>query len=386
MRRWLLAAALILHSLTGAGAEPVRIGLVLTMSGPSAALGQHVRDGFHLGLKLGGGRLGPSEAEIELVDDERSAARAGQAAEAMAKAKSPAFIVGPLFSELIAPVLKAATPAGTIVLSPHAGPALLAGKRCQPNFFSLAPQDDQAIEVLTKFAEERNLRRAIIVSTAGEEAEIAATAFRRTFKGEVADRLLIDVAASDFSDALNRIDILKPQALFLHVSGAAGARFIAELHRSGAGSGPVLLGSFGFDQADVAFQGDAVIGAYSGGDWAQGVPGAASAAFVAAFEAEYGYAPGAAAMRGFDAARLISKALEATSGKTTDRTALADAIRQADIESSRGKFIFGNNNFPIQDLYLTRVEKHTDGKNRVTAVRQVFAQYGDHYAAECPQK
>jgi len=126
--------------------------------------------------------------------------------------------------------------------------------------------------------------------------------------------------------------------------------------------------------------------AYSGGDWAQGVPGAASAAFVAAFEAEYGYAPGAAAMRGFDAARLISKALEATSGKTTDRTALADAIRQADIESSRGKFIFGNNNFPIQDLYLTRVEKHTDGKNRVTAVRQVFAQYGDHYAAECPQK
>jgi len=384
MRVLLLAAAMLSVAALSAVADPVRVGMVLTLSGPAAALGQHARDGFLLAIKQAGGKIGPSSVVVDLVDDERLPAKAVEAVQSLVQQK-PIAVIAPLFSDLIVPALKV-LPATTAMISLHAGPASLAGKRCQANFFSLAPQDDQAIEVVTKFAEERNLRRAIIVSTAGEEAEIAATAFRRAFKGEVADRLIIDPEAQDFSDALNRIDILKPQALFLHVAGAAGARFVAALHRSGAGSGPVVLGSSGFDQANIAILGVAAKGAYSASAWAQGLSDPLSAAFETAFQAEYGYTPGALALYGYDAAHLIGRALELTNGNVADQTLFFEALRQADIESPRGRFSFGNNNFPIQDLYLTRVEQQAGGQVQVVAVNKVFAQYGDHYAAECPLK
>ena len=37
--------------------EKLRIGLVLTLSGPAAALGQQVRDGFNLAVKDLGGKM-----------------------------------------------------------------------------------------------------------------------------------------------------------------------------------------------------------------------------------------------------------------------------------------------------------------------------------------
>jgi len=38
--------------------EPVRVGLLSTLSGPGAGLGVDIRDGFQLAVKLNGGKLG----------------------------------------------------------------------------------------------------------------------------------------------------------------------------------------------------------------------------------------------------------------------------------------------------------------------------------------
>ena len=91
-------------------------------------------------------------------------------------------------------------------------------------------------------------------------------------------------------------------------------------------------------------------------------------------------------MHAYDAALLIDGAARALKGSVSDRAALMDALKQADIVSPRGKFTFGNNNFPIQDMYLSRVEKRGDNEVRTNIVAQTFAQYGDHYAADCPLK
>lgn len=382
-----LLAAMVMLAWAGAGrAEPVKVGLILTMSGPSSTFGRHARDGFQLAVKQLRGRLGPDPALVSVIDDGRDPAKAGSLTDAFIKRDKPQFLIGPLFSELFPPVLKALDGSGALLISPNAGPAALAGKRCRPDVFVMSQQDEQPIEVMAKFAEERTLKRAIIVATAGEEAETAATAFKRSFKGEVADRLLIDAQTLDYSDAINRIDLLRPQVVFLHLSGPAGPRFMTQLRKSGASDGLLLLGSSGFDEADLPELGAAAAGVYSAGNWALGLQTPENTAFVTAFEAEYGYRPGAAAMHSYDAAHLIDRALNLVGGNMTDKVALAEALRQAEIESPRGKFIFGNNNVPIQDLYLTRVEKREDGRIVTEVVKQMFAQYGDHYAAECTMK
>jgi outer membrane PBP1 activator LpoA protein len=54
--RTTLATALALSALaaTAQSADPVRIGLLSTLSGPGAGLGVDIRDGFQLAVKLAG--------------------------------------------------------------------------------------------------------------------------------------------------------------------------------------------------------------------------------------------------------------------------------------------------------------------------------------------
>src|SRR5262249_23725412 len=50
--------------------DKIKIGVIVTLSGPAAALGQQVRDGFALGVKDLGGKMGGKDVEVVAVDDE----------------------------------------------------------------------------------------------------------------------------------------------------------------------------------------------------------------------------------------------------------------------------------------------------------------------------
>ena len=61
----LAGATLALGMVAGAAkADEVRIGLMYTLSGPPAALGEQARDGFLLAVEQLGGQLGGLDAEI----------------------------------------------------------------------------------------------------------------------------------------------------------------------------------------------------------------------------------------------------------------------------------------------------------------------------------
>jgi len=62
----LLAAPAILHAQPAGG---VKIGLVAVQTGPQAALGSQLRDGFLMGLRHLNGRLGCLTAETVMIDD-----------------------------------------------------------------------------------------------------------------------------------------------------------------------------------------------------------------------------------------------------------------------------------------------------------------------------
>ncbi len=66
-----LVAALLAGGGGGAqAAEPVKIGMLTTLSGPNAALGIDIRDGFALGLEHLGGALGGAAVSVVEVDDQ----------------------------------------------------------------------------------------------------------------------------------------------------------------------------------------------------------------------------------------------------------------------------------------------------------------------------
>ena len=70
MKRTLLAfAATVPLALSVQAADKVKIGFISTLSGPNAAIGTDIRDGFNLAVKLAGGKLGGLPAEVIVADD-----------------------------------------------------------------------------------------------------------------------------------------------------------------------------------------------------------------------------------------------------------------------------------------------------------------------------
>ena len=66
----LVAVLLSVAAGQAAAQEKLKIGVIVTLSGPAAALGAQVRDGFALGVKDLGGKMAGREVEVVVVDDE----------------------------------------------------------------------------------------------------------------------------------------------------------------------------------------------------------------------------------------------------------------------------------------------------------------------------
>jgi branched-chain amino acid transport system substrate-binding protein len=145
-------------------AEPVRIALVAVLSGPQATLGQQVRDGFQLGLTTLGNKLGGAPVELTVIDDEMKPDGAVTKLRGLLESQKVPIVVGPVFSNILAAILKPATEGGAILISPNAGPSTLAGKGCNPNFFSTSYQNDQVHAVLGKVAQDRGYKRVVLLA------------------------------------------------------------------------------------------------------------------------------------------------------------------------------------------------------------------------------
>src|ERR1700729_3956196 len=69
--KWAALAMLLGLPVNPAAAqEKIKIGVIVTLSGPAAVLGQQARDGFALAVKDLGGKMAGKDVEVTVVDDE----------------------------------------------------------------------------------------------------------------------------------------------------------------------------------------------------------------------------------------------------------------------------------------------------------------------------
>jgi branched-chain amino acid transport system substrate-binding protein len=90
----------------------VKVGLIFSLSGPAAVLGQQARDGFLLAAEKLGNRLGGVETEILVVDDEQKPDVAVGRAKELVERDRVDFVVGPIFSNILMAIVKPVTDAG----------------------------------------------------------------------------------------------------------------------------------------------------------------------------------------------------------------------------------------------------------------------------------
>lgn len=381
-----LTAAIVAGTSTMSLAEPIRVGMLLTLSGPPAALGIQARDGFRLALDQLGGELGGVPAELLVEDIELRPDVAQTKASALVERDDVDVVVGTIFSNMLAAVFKPVIDSETILVSPNAGPSIFAGRNCHPNFFAVSYQNDQNHEVLGRYAEDQGFESVFLLAPNYQAGKDSLAGFKRHYTGTIADEVYTPLGHQDFSAELARIAAASPDALFTFMPGGMGVRLVKQFRQAGLADRMVFLSAFTVDETTLPAQGADALGFFGGGAWAPDFDNDQSRAFTAAFEAAYGYIPGVYAAFGYDAAMLLNAAVAAVDGNVDDTAALRAAIRAAEFTSLRGDFQFGNNHFPVQDFYLLEVVERADGAFHTSVVERVFADYADVYAAACPME
>ena len=385
--RALAALALCAVSACPAGAQDkLKIGLISTLSGPPAVIGQQQRNGLNLGIKQLGGKLGGRDVEVIVQDDELKPDLAITKVKAMMERDKVDFVVGPVFSNILQAILKPVVDHDATLISANAGPSSYAGKECSPNLFVTSYQNDQVHEILGKHAQDSGMKRLFLIAPNYQAGKDAMAGFKRHFKGEIVDELFVPLGQLDYSAELTKIASVAPDAIFVFLPGGMGVNFVKQFRQAGLADKVTFLSAFTVDEGTLPAQQDAAVGFFGGANWAPNLDNPQNKAFVAAYEKEFGAVPATYAFQPYDVAMLIDSALKEVKGDLSDKSKVRAALRKADFKSVRGNFKFNNNHYPIQDFYLVKVAKRPDGKFQTEIVKKVFENYGDPYAAECPMK
>lgn len=366
--------------------DHLKVGLITSLSGSAAVLGQQMRNGFTLAVKTLGGKLGGLQTDVVVADDEGKPDVAVGKVKELIDHDKVEFVVGPIFSNILAAIMKPVTDSGVILISPNAGSSAFAGKNCNPNFFVTSYQNDQIHSILGQYAEDSKIKGVVIIVPNYQAGRDADAGFKEKYTGKVLDEIFVPIGQVDYSAEIAKIEALKPDAIFAFLPGGMGVSFVKQFSQAGLANKITVLSAFTVDEATLPAQRDAALGMYNGSEWAPNLDNPQNKAFVDAYIKEYNTVPATYAFQAYDAALLIDSAARDLKGNLANKDALRAALKKADFKSLRGNFKFNNNHYPIQDFYLTKVAKRADGRYETEIVKKVFSNNGDPFAKDCPMK
>lgn len=380
-----VVAALVAGAMMSAHADDkVKIGFVSTLSGPAAALGTAVLDGFNLALKKNGGKLGGVPVEMIVQDDQSKPDVARQIGEKFIKKDKVDFVTGVIFQNILGAIDQATFASQTFLVSPNSGPSYLAGERCNPYFFAVSWISDSYAEAAGQLVSEKGHKSAYLIAPNYPGGKDVVAGFKRYYKGKVADEIYTKLGQLDYGVELSQIRAAKPDAVFIFLPGGMGINFIKQFVDSGLSKSSQLFGpGFSADEDIIKAVGAPMLGMFNASQWGHDMDNPQNKRFVADFVKKYGRLPSLYASQGYDAAMLMDSAVRGVKGKIEDKEALGKALKAANFKSVRGPFKFNNNNYPVQDYYARVIG--TDKQGRITnrTLGTILTNHGDAYAASC---
>jgi branched-chain amino acid transport system substrate-binding protein len=381
-RQFCFAAALFAACAAPAVAqEPVKIGLITTLSGPAGYLGQDIRDGFQLAFDMPD--LAGVKAQIMVEDDGMKPGQAKQIADRFIKTNGVKIFTGIVFGNIAFATVPDILDAGAFYVSTNTAASAFAGKGCHKNYFVASWQNDGQGESAGALAQSLGYKKVFIVAPNYPAAKESINAFKKFFKGDAVEEKFTRLDQTDFAVEIAAIRAANPEFVHVFEPGGLGIAFMRQYHQAGVKI-PLVVHAATLDQAIVRVLGEAAVGVQVTSHWNDDFDNPASKAFVAAWKAKYGDRPVTSyAAQGYDAGLIIGSALKATGGKIDDMDAVRAAMRKADIKSVRGAFKFGANHHPIQDWYSMQAEKAPNGQYVLKTQKKVLADRGDDYTVDC---
>jgi branched-chain amino acid transport system substrate-binding protein len=391
MRKALLAASTALLLVAGpavAQQKTIKIGFISTFSGPTAVIGNDMRNSFELALDHMGRKMGGIPVEVIYEDDAQKPDVGKQKTEKLIESDKVDFIAGYIWSNVLLASLKPIVDSKTFLVIANAGPSQVAGEMCSPTVFSTSWNNDQTPQAMGTYMNQKGVKSVFLIGPNYAAGKDMLAGVASTFKGKVIGQELTTWPSQlDFSAELAKAKASGAEAVFVFYPGAAGVQFLNQYAAAGLKSAIPLYTAFTVDELSLPLQKENAIGVPGAQEWVNDLPNEKNKKFVADYRKKYtGLRPTYYGAQSYDAAQLIESAVVTTKGKLDDKVAVQKAMEKADFKSVRGGFKFGPNHVPIQNFYLQDVVKDADGQLSLKTVATIVKDNQDIHFSKCSMK
>jgi len=388
LRIGLLAATALALAAGPATAQDktVKIGFISTFSGPTAAIGNDMKNSFELGLDHVGRKLGGLPVEVIYEDDTQKPEVGVQKTQKLIESDHVDFVVGYIWSNVLLASLKPLVDSKTMTVVTNAGASQLAGELCSPYVFSTSWNNDQTPEAMGLYMNQKGIKKAFLIGPNYAAGRDMLAGLKLTYKGEViGEEYTRWPDQLDFSAELSKARAANPDAIYVFYPGGAGVQFITQYVQAGLKGQIPLYQVFTIDELSLPRLKDLAVGIPGAQEWVNDLPNETNKKFVADYIAKYNKRPSFYGAQTYDAVGLIDSAVTAVKGDLTQKEAMRKEMEKADFKSVRGPFKFGNNHIPIQNFYLQDVVKQGDDYVLKT-VATIVKDDQDRFHDKCPMK
>ncbi|UUX95467.1 ABC transporter substrate-binding protein [Aquabacterium sp. J223] len=340
--------------------EPVKIGLILPMTGPFASTGRQIEAAVKLYMAQNGTTVAGRKVEVILKDDAGTPDQTRRLAQELVVNDKVAVLAG--FG--ITPAALAVGPVATqakvpAVIMAAATSGIVAGS---PYFVRTSYTLPQTSVTMAEWANKNNMKKLVtMVSDYGPGIDAEKSFKERVLLngGQVIGEIRIPMRNPDFAPFLQRVRDLQPDAVFVFIPSGPAASLMKQFSERGLDKANIkLIGDGGVTDDDTLGEmGDAALGTVTSFHYSAAHDSPLNKKFVEAFQAQAKFRPNFMAVGGYDGMRVIYKALESTKGKT-DGDALIAAMKGQTFESPRGPItVDAQTRDIVQNVYIRRVER-----------------------------
>ena len=344
-------------------AEPVKIGLVMPMSGPFGSYGKQIERGIRLYLAANGDTVAGRKIELIIRDD--NPGTSGDISKRLAQELVVKDKVDVLAGFGLTPSALAVAPLATEAKKPmvvmNAATSIITAR--SPYIVRTSHTLPQDTAPIATWAAKNKLKRVYTLVADFGPGQDAEAQFKKTFTaagGEIVGEVRVPVRNPDFAPFLQRVRDAKPDALFLFLPpGAETVSFIKSFAERGLPQAGVRIIATGdlTDEDILDALGESTVGITTSFHYSQVHKSPENAAYTAAYAKAYpNDRPNFMSVAGYDGMQLIAEVLKKTGGDA-DADKFVEAAKGMSWTSPRGKVTIDPATRDIvQTVYIRKVE------------------------------
>ncbi|GGM11185.1 ABC transporter substrate-binding protein [Dactylosporangium sucinum] len=340
------------------GGPPVKIGMIVPLTGMYKDFGNDMDNGFNLYLQLHDNKLGNRDVQLIKVDEGETAESGKAAAEKLIKESNVLALTGVVNPLTMLAVRDTIETAQKPLIGSNASPASLQGVKYIWRTSFVATEPGQALAKWAAANAGGSLAVVAADNPGGDEEEVRA--FTDAFKsagGQLnGSPRMTPFGGKDFGQVLGQVRNSGATSLFAFYSGASAIEFVKQFKAARFPAGFRVFAPGSLTEGYVLKQqGDAAQNIYTAMNYSPDLDNATNRRFIADYQKAFGTIPSSYAMASYDAAAVLDKAIGDATRNLDSFTLNAAIGRLGQIDSPRGGWQFSQSRTPLQRWYLRQV-------------------------------